>query len=111
MTKTEFCDAVAEKAGLSKAAAAKAVDKALEVITDALVKGDKVTLIGFGTFEVRDRGARTGINPQTREPMKIAATKVPAFSAGAKLKGAVAATVKKAKTAKKAKAAKKKKKK
>jgi len=102
MTKTEFCAAVAEKAGLSKTAAAKAVNAALDVIHEALVKGDKVALIGFGTFEVRDRRARTGINPQTREPMKIAATKVPAFSASAKLKEAVAATVKKPKKAKKA---------
>lgn len=107
MTKTEFCEAVAEKAGLSKTAAAKAVTAALDVIRETLVKGDKVALIGFGTFEVRNRAARTGINPRTREPIKIAATKVPAFSAGSNLKEAVAATVKKPKK-KAAKAAKKK---
>lgn len=89
MNKTELVDAVAKTADLSKASAAKAVDAVLESVTDTLAKGDKVTLIGFGTFEVRERSARTARNPRTGDPIEIAATKVPAFKAGKKLKDAV----------------------
>lgn len=89
MNKTELVDAVATSAELSKAAAAKAVDAVVDSITAALKKGDKVTLIGFGTFEVRERAARTGRNPRTGEEIKIAAAKIPAFKAGKKLKEAV----------------------
>ncbi len=89
MNKTELVDAVVDAAELSKTDAGKAVEAVLDAITDALAKGDKVTLIGFGTFEVRDRAARTARNPRTNEPVEIAATKVPAFKAGKKLKDAV----------------------
>lgn len=89
MNKTELVDAVASAADISKASAAKAVDAVLESVSDTLAKGDKVTLIGFGTFEVRERSARTARNPRTGEPIEIAATKVPAFKAGKKLKDAV----------------------
>lgn len=89
MNKTELVDAVADSAELSKAAAAKAVDAVLDSVSETLAKGDKVTLIGFGTFEVRERSARTARNPRTGEPIEIAATKVPAFKAGKKLKDAV----------------------
>ncbi len=89
MNKTELVDAVVHAAELSKTDAGKAVEAVLDAITDTLAKGDKVTLIGFGTFEVRDRAARTARNPRTNEPVEIAATKVPAFKAGKKLKDAV----------------------
>lgn len=89
MNKTELVDAVAKSADISKAAANKAVDAVVESVTEALQKGDKVTLIGFGTFEVRERSARTGRNPRTGEEIKIKASKIPAFKAGKKLKDAV----------------------
>lgn len=89
MNKTELVDAVAKSADLSKAAAGRAVDGMVEAISKALKKGDKVTLIGFGTFEVRKRAARTGRNPRTGAELKIKATKVPAFKAGKKLKDSV----------------------
>ncbi|NIR28391.1 MAG: HU family DNA-binding protein [Gammaproteobacteria bacterium] len=89
MNKAELIDAVAESANLSKAGATRAVDAALDTITETLKKGDTVTLVGFGTFEVRDRSARTGRNPQTGETIDIAASKVPAFKAGKALKDAV----------------------
>ncbi len=89
MNKTELVDAVAANADIPKTVASKAVDAVLESVTETLAKGDKVTLIGFGTFEVRERSARTGRNPKTNEPMEIPATKVPAFKAGKKLKDAV----------------------
>ncbi len=89
MNKTELVDAVAKSADISKVVAGKAVDAVVESITGALKKGDKVTLIGFGTFEVRQRAARSGRNPRTGEEIKIKATKVPAFKAGKKLKEAV----------------------
>ncbi len=89
MNKTELVEAVAKSAGLSKADAGKAVDAFVDSVTNALVKGDKVTLIGFGTFETRKRAARTGRNPQTGKELKIAASTVPAFKAGKKLKDAV----------------------
>ena len=89
MNKPELIAAVAAKAGLSKKDAEKAVAGVLESITASLAKGDKVALIGFGTFEVKARAARTGKNPQTGAAIKIAATKVPAFKAGKALKDAV----------------------
>ena len=90
MTKTELMNAVAEKAGFSKKDADKAVSAVLEAITDALTSGEKVQLVGFGTFEVRDRAAREGKNPATGETIKIEVSKVPAFKAGKALKDAVA---------------------
>ncbi|MGM0562761.1 MAG: HU family DNA-binding protein [Pseudomonadota bacterium] len=89
MKKTEFVEAVADAADLSKANAAAAVDATLNAITDALKKGDQVTLTGFGTFLVRERDARTGRNPQTGETIQIKASKVPAFKAGKALKDAL----------------------
>lgn len=89
MKKTELIAAVAEKAGLSKKDADKAIAAVVEAVTEALAKGDKVQLVGFGTFEVRERGERVGRNPQTKEEIKIAACKQPAFKAGQALKEAV----------------------
>lgn len=89
MNKTELVDAVASETGLSKAAAARAVDAVTGAITGALKKGDAVSLIGFGTFKVSERAARTGRNPQTGKEIKIAARKSPGFSAGKALKDAV----------------------
>ena len=89
MNKSELIAAVAEKAQLSKKDADKAVSAVVAAVTDALVAGDKVQLVGFGTFEVRARDARTGKNPRTGEVIKIAASKVPAFKAGKALKDAV----------------------
>ena len=89
MNKTELINAVAETAQLSKKDAANAVAAVFDSITDAMVKGDKVQLIGFGTFETRDRGERTGKNPRTGEEVKIAACKNPAFKAGKALKDAI----------------------
>lgn len=89
MNKTELVEAVAKSAELSKADANKAVDAVVESVTKALSKGDKVTLIGFGTFETRKRAARTGRNPRTGAEIKIAASNIPAFKAGKKLKDAV----------------------
>ena len=89
MNKTELISAVAENAGLSKKDATAAVAAVFEEITNALVKGDEVQLIGFGNFEVRERAARTGRNPLTGEELNIAASKVPAFKAGKALKDAV----------------------
>ncbi len=89
MTKAELVSSVAEKTGLSKKDAEKAVTGVFEAITDSLVAGDKVQLVGFGTFEVRARASRTGINPRTKEKIEISATTVPAFKAGKALKDAV----------------------
>lgn len=89
MNKTELVAAVAKKADLSKKDAEAAVNATIDAIKAALKKGDKVQLIGFGTFEVRKRAARTGRNPQTGKEIKIKASKVPAFKAGAALKDAV----------------------
>lgn len=91
MTKAELIDAVAKSAGLTKAAAEKAVGGVLSAVTDALKKGDRITLVGFGSFEVSTRKARTGRNPQTGKEIKIAAAKVPKFRPGKALKDAVAA--------------------
>lgn len=90
MKKAELAAVVAEKAGLTKKDADKAISAVVEAISEALAKGDKVQLIGFGTFEVRERGARTGLNPRTKETIEIPASKQPAFKAGAALKDAVA---------------------
>jgi len=89
MNKTELIAAVAEKAGLSKKNAEVAVSAVIDSVVESLKKGDKVSLLGFGTFEVRQRAARTGKNPQTGAAIKIAACKVPAFKAGKALKDAV----------------------
>ena len=90
MNKTELIAAAAEKAGLSKKDTEKAVTAALDAITEALVKGDKVQLVGFGAFEVKERGERIGRNPQTKEEIRIPASKAPVFKAGKALKDAVA---------------------
>jgi DNA-binding protein HU-beta len=90
MNKTEFIAAVAQEAGIPKSEAQKVVKAVLDVITEALTKGDKVVLTGFGSFEVRQAKARTGVNPRTKEKVQIPATQRPAFSAGAELKKAVA---------------------
>lgn len=89
MTKKELADEVAKAADLKKKDAEAAVDAVLDSITKALKKGQKVQLVGFGTFEVRKRKARTGINPQSKEKIKIAASKAPAFRPGKKLKDAI----------------------
>ncbi len=89
MNKSELIAAVAEKAAISKKDAEQAVNAVVSVITDALVDGDRVQLVGFGTFEVRERDARKGKNPRTGEVINIAASKVPAFKAGKALKDVV----------------------
>ena len=89
MNKTELIDAVAEGADISKAAATRAVDTMLDSISKTLANGDQVTLVGFGTFSVKARAARTGRNPRTGEPIDIPAAKVPGFKAGKALKDAV----------------------
>ena len=89
MNKAELIAAVAEKAELSKKNAEVAVTAVIDSIIDSLKKGEKVSLLGFGTFEVRERAARTGKNPQTGATIKIAASKVPAFKAGKAFKDAV----------------------
>lgn len=90
MNKTELVTAVAEKAEISKKDAEVAVNAVIDSITDTLTAGDKVQLVGFGTFEVKERAARKGLNPRTKEEITIAASKVPAFKAGKALKDAVA---------------------
>lgn len=89
MNKTDLINAVADHAELSKKDAAKAVDAFVAAVTEALKKGEKVQLVGFGTFEVRERAAREGRNPQTGEAITIKAAKVPAFKAGKALKDSV----------------------
>ena len=89
MNKTELIEALASKCNLSKASAGNAIDGLVDIITEALAKGDSVSLIGFGTFSVGERAASTGRNPQTGAELKIAASKAAKFSAGAKLKAAV----------------------
>ncbi len=89
MNKTELVEQVAKQADISKAAAAKAVNAFTDSVTAALKKGDTVTLIGFGTFTVTKREARTGRNPQTGKEIKIAARKAPGFRAGKALKDAL----------------------
>ena len=89
MNKAELIDAVAESADLSKAAASNAVDAVFDVVTNTLKAGDSVTLVGFGTFSVKQRAARAGRNPQTGATIQIAASKLPAFKPGKALKDAV----------------------
>ncbi|MBT2668984.1 HU family DNA-binding protein [Bacillus sp. ISL-4] len=89
MNKTDLVNTVATQADLTKGDAKKAVDALFETISNTLAKEEKIQLVGFGTFEVRDRAARTGRNPQTGEEIQIAASKVPAFKPGKELKEAV----------------------
>ena len=89
MNKSELIDAIAASADISKAAAGRALDAMTESVTTALKEGDQVTLIGFGTFSVKDRAARTGRNPQTGAEIQIKAAKVPNFKAGKALKDSV----------------------
>lgn len=89
MNKTELVEAIATKTNMTKTDADKMVNAFVEVVTDALTKGDKVSLKGFGNFEVRTREARTGRNPRTGEAMPIPASKAPAFKASSALKKAV----------------------
>lgn len=89
MNKAQLVAAMAEKAGMTKADAEKALVAFEEVVTDALKNGEKIQLVGFGTFETAERAARTGINPQTKETIEIAAVKAPKFKAGRGLKDAV----------------------
>ena len=91
MNKSELIDAIAEKSGLTKADAGRALDATVASISEALAKGESVTLVGFGTFSVKDRAERQGFNPKTKEPLTIPATKVPVFKAGKSLKDAVEA--------------------
>jgi DNA-binding protein HU-beta len=89
MNKSDLVDAIANSAGLSKADAGRALDGLVKTVTKALKKGDTVSLVGFGTFSVRSRAARTGRNPRTGETIKIKASNNPAFKAGKALKDAV----------------------
>ena len=89
MNKTELVNSIAEKAGLSKADSKKALDACVEAIVEALKAGDKVSLVGFGTFAVNERPAREGINPATKAKITIAAKKVAKFKAGAELADAL----------------------
>ncbi|MGI6038704.1 MAG: HU family DNA-binding protein [Clostridiales bacterium] len=89
MNKTDFVKAIAEKADFSKKDAEKALNAVLDVITEALAEGDRIQLVGFGSFEVRDRAARMGHNPRTKEPIEIPATRLPVFKPGKALKSAV----------------------
>ena len=90
MNKTELVASIADKAGISKKDAEKTLSAFLDTVVDSLKNGDKVQLVGFGTFEVRERAARTGINPLTKKTIKIAASKSPVFKAGKTFKDAVA---------------------
>ena len=89
MNKTELVAAVAAKAELSKKDAEAAVAAVFDSVKDALADGDKVALVGFGTFSIKERAARTGLNPRTKETIEIPVAKVPTFKAGAALKDAV----------------------
>jgi DNA-binding protein HU-beta len=89
VNKSELIEAVAASADIPKAAAGRAVDAVVEAVTNALKAGDQVVLVGFGTFAVKERAARTGRNPQTGQPIEIAAAKIPGFKAGKALKDAV----------------------
>ena len=89
MNKTELIAAIAAKAELSKKDAEKALNAFVGAVEGALVKGEKIQLVGFGTFEVRERAARTGRNPKTKETITIAASKAPAFKAGKAFKEAI----------------------
>jgi len=89
VNKSELIEAIAATADLPKAAATRALDATIGAVTEALKDGDSVALVGFGTFQVKDRAARTGRNPQTGAPIEIAAAKVPSFKPGKQLKDAV----------------------
>ena len=89
MNKAELIDAIAASADIPKAAAGRALDAMVSSVTEALQKDDQVVLVGFGTFSVKDRAARTGRNPRTGEPIEIKAAKIPSFKAGKALKDAV----------------------
>jgi DNA-binding protein HU-beta len=89
VNKTELIEAIAASADLPKAAAGRALDAMVDAITAALKKDDQVVLVGFGTFAVKERAARTGRNPQTGQPIEIAAAKIPSFRPGKALKDAV----------------------
>lgn len=89
MNKTELVEVMAQKSGLSKSDSEKALNAFTDTVTAELKKGNKIQLVGFGTFEVADRAARTGTNPQTKEKVEIAAYKAPKFKAGKSLKDAV----------------------
>lgn len=89
MNKTELVEAIATKTGMTKTDVDKVVSSFVDVVTDALVNGDKVSLKGFGNFEVKERGERSGRNPRTGETMIIAASKAPSFKASSALKSAV----------------------
>jgi DNA-binding protein HU-beta len=86
MTRQELVDQVADRAGLNKKDAGNAVNAVVDSIKDALGKGESVSLVGFGTFDIKERGARTGRNPRTKEPIEIAARKSPVFRPGKALK-------------------------
>ena len=89
MTKSDLVNVIAKKTGKTKGAASDIIDSILDAIKAALKKGDKVTLVGFGTFEIAKRAARSGVNPRTRQRIKIKASKAPRFKAGKALKDAV----------------------
>ncbi|MBU3059252.1 MULTISPECIES: nucleoid-associated protein HU-beta [Pseudomonas] len=89
MNKSELVDRIAASADIPKAVAGRALDAVIESVTGALKAGDSVVLVGFGTFAVKERAARTGRNPQTGKPIKIEAAKIPGFKAGKALKDAV----------------------
>ena len=89
MNKSELIDAIAASANISKAVAGRALDAVISSITGALKNGEQVVMVGFGTFSVRERAARTGRNPQTGAPIQIAAARIPSFKAGKALKDAV----------------------
>ncbi|WP_280562161.1 MULTISPECIES: HU family DNA-binding protein [unclassified Chromohalobacter] len=89
MNKSELIEAIAASADIPKAAAGRALDAMVETVSDSLKKGDSVALVGFGTFSVKERAARTGRNPQTGETIEISAAKVPTFKAGKALKDSV----------------------
>jgi DNA-binding protein HU-beta len=89
MNKSDMVNSIAAKSGLNKKTSEEVLDAVIGSIEEALSKGDKATLVGFGTFETRERKARTGVNPQTKQKIKIAAAKAPFFKAGKILKNAV----------------------
>ena len=89
MNKTELVNAIAKNEGIEKKCAEKAVNAVVAAITDALAAGEKVQLVGFGTFEVKERAAREGVNPATGAKIKIEASKAPAFKAGKAFKDAI----------------------
>ncbi len=89
MNKSELIEAIAASADIPKAAAGRALDAMVDTVSNALKEGDQVVLVGFGTFSVKERAARTGRNPQTGEPIEISAAKIPSFKAGKALKDAV----------------------